>query len=1330
MKRQVKIVVLWFAALTVGSLSAQAQSCPTQWADVEVFYGTFTLKGSGSDSSGATKQQITGGLYAPQIASCIWNAQGKSQMNDLIVLKDTSPCKGGPAVVTANGPGTNSIFTLEIDALAPNSYFTLPSGDVMATCSLCGSPPYSCTTLWGWNGSEIPTAALPASAVILKGSSQFQNPPWGWGTAATDWTYEWNLSPVPDQDCDPCKDKMQGLFGSEISGRNQSLGEDISIVGTPFSLHYESDRQAGRAGADEVAVVDALQLGGWTLNVHHALQPLIMTWCIGGLCTPYATVPKALYLGNGETRTDADVQAAFLLNGKDYLTSEDGNEVFEFDGSTGRHTRTLRPMTGAVRYTFGYDALGYLISVTDASGNVTAIQRDAEQNPTAIVAPFGQKTTLVVDANRYLSQVIDPLGRVTKLSYSSTGLLASLTDPKGQVYSYRYDTYGQLTRHSDPAGGFISLARTVGTNTYSVSEKSAMGVTNGYKAVFSNSSTSTTEQYTDTWPNGLQAKESRTQRSGQISQNLSLPDGSSYRDTLTGDPRWGIQVPIDNGSTITLGSLTMNVTSTRTAALGKAGEPFSLTSQTDTDTVNGRKYTSVFTASSRTYVDTSPAGRKATTVQDSLERISTVQLGTLTPTQYAYDSHGRLSTATQGLRKTTFSYNANGFLASVTDPLGLTNSFTYDADGHVLTATLGDGRVVKFAYDPNNNLTTLIPPGKTAHTLAYNVVNFPSSYTPPAATSSDTTTYSYDKDQNLTTVTRPDAKTIKFNYDTAGRLSSILAPTETINYVYSATTGDLTGASIPTGESLVYGYNGSVPTSSTWSGAVAGSVSRTYNNNFWVALLSVNGAHTITYDYDNDGLLTKAGAMVITRDLNNGLITGTSLGSVTDTRTYNSFGELTRYTAKYNTTTLYAVAYTRDADGRIASKAETINGRTTTYAFTYDNAGRLTGVTQNGTSLSKYTYDTNSNRLSAITSSGTVNGTYDAQDRLLTYGTSSFTYTANGELASEKKGAQTTQYQYDVLGNLISETLPDGMKITYLVDAENHRVAKRVNGTQQTGFLYDGDQIVAELNVSNQIVSQFVYATSSTSPDYVVQGGLFYRIIADQLGSPRLVVNTVTGAVAEQMNYDEFGNVLQDSNAGFQPFGFAGGLKDPYTGFIRFGARDYNPSTGRWAAKDPSLFSGGDTELYGYVLNDPINLTDADGLGGPVWIINNKANAQNYVSPDDTFTVIAHGYPGELTGTKLTPEQVAQGIKDRMGLDRNQIKKIRLVICRAAKGGKRGTNHEKSVQERISKEFNQDSPPHPFVPVEAPETRVGIDSQGNLVTVDRADHPVGPAVLK
>ena len=47
---------------------------------------------------------------------------------------------------------------------------------------------------------------------------------------------------------------------------------------------------------------------------------------------------------------------------------------------------------------------------------------------------------------------------------------------------------------------------------------------------------------------------------------------------------------------------------------------------------------------------------------------------------------------------------------------------------------------------------------------------------------------------------------------------------------------------------------------------------------------------------------------------------------------------------------------------------------------------------------------------------------------------------------------------------------------------------------------------------------------------------------------------------------------------------------------MRFGVRDYDAEVGRWTAADPILFAGGDTNLYGYVLNDPVNWIDPGGL--------------------------------------------------------------------------------------------------------------------------------------
>jgi len=195
------------------------------------------------------------------------------------------------------------------------------------------------------------------------------------------------------------------------------------------------------------------------------------------------------------------------------------------------------------------------------------------------------------------------------------------------------------------------------------------------------------------------------------------------------------------------------------------------------------------------------------------------------------------------------------------------------------------------------------------------------------------------------------------------------------------------------------------------------------------------------------------------------------------------------------------------------------------------------------------------------------------------------------------EAGRTTTYTYDPLGNLLGVTLPEGTQIEYVIDGQHRRIGKKVNGVLTQAFLYRNHlNPVAELDGAGNVVARFVYGTRPHIPDYLIKGGVTYRILTDHLGSPRLIVDTTTGAIAQRLAYDEFGQVTLDTNPGFQPFGFAGGLSDPHTQLLRFGARDYDPFTGRWTTKDPILFAGGDPNLYGYVANDPINLSDPRGF--------------------------------------------------------------------------------------------------------------------------------------
>ncbi len=198
-------------------------------------------------------------------------------------------------------------------------------------------------------------------------------------------------------------------------------------------------------------------------------------------------------------------------------------------------------------------------------------------------------------------------------------------------------------------------------------------------------------------------------------------------------------------------------------------------------------------------------------------------------------------------------------------------------------------------------------------------------------------------------------------------------------------------------------------------------------------------------------------------------------------------------------------------------------------------------------------------------------------------------------------GDLDTLYTYDALGNLTQVDLPDGRIISYVIDGQNRRVGKKVDGILVQGWLFE-DQLnpVAELDGAGNVVARFVYGTRPNVPDYMVKGGVTYRIVSDHLGSPRLVIdesdpNPVT-AVVQRLDYDEFGQVTQDTNVGFQPFGFADGVYDADTGLVRFGARDYDAEVGRWTSKDPIRFGGSQANLYLYANGDAINWVDFNGL--------------------------------------------------------------------------------------------------------------------------------------
>lgn len=880
------------------------------------------------------------------------------------------------------------------------------------------------------------------------------------------------------------------------------------------------------------------------------------------------------------------------------IASPDGGRYYQFN-EQGRHLRTYSTLTGAVLYEFAYTEAGQLESVTDGDGKTTIIQRDGEGNPTGIVSPFGQLTGLSLDVNGFVKILTNPADEKVQIDSSPGGLIEKWTDPRGRISSYEYDSQGLLFRQSDNAGFEQSFVRTPLADGFSVSRTTGMGRTSRYDVQFSPTQV---QSNTNTLPDGSQSQ-------AQIQQS----SGTSQATGVTGmvsqliegaDPRFGMQAPIiETLEVVVPGGPTLSVSSTNEATLRDPADPLSLEGLEGTSTIDGRTTSSSFNAVTRTLVHTSPEGRITSTIVDSLGRVISSQYGDLAPVTASYNNLGQLETLSSGsgesARISQFSYGTDGFRNSITDPLGRTVSYIRDSAGRITIKRLPGNFDVSFTYGATGDLDSITTPNQTQHGFTYNPQGLMASIVPPIVAGTGPTTLDYNDDKQILTITRPGAEQLGFEYDAEGRITSVelsengvTSATYIMSYLVAGQLASITG---PGAQTVSYGYQGELVVSESWGGIVEGSINWTYDNAFRLATELVTGGKTINYAYDDDDLLMGAGAFSITRSANNGLVQTASLGVVDDAWAYNTFGEVESYSAKTNAIPVYEVVYSRDDLGRITNKIESIDGDTNTYDYEYDLRGQLIEVQMDSMVVETYTYDDNGNRVSSLVNSVMSSATYDEQDRLLTYGGNTYDYSASGQLASRTEpGEIVTAYDYDIIGNLRSTILPDSTEIAYDLDGTDRRVQRLADGSVTHRFLYDGIQVVAELDENGASVSQFIYAGGNV-PVYMIKGGIDYRLVTDQVGSVRLVINGSSGAIVQRIDYDSFGNILNDTNPGFQPFGFAGGIYDHDSGLVLFGSRDYDPESGRWTTKDPIGFNGADTNLYRYANNNPVNHADPDG---------------------------------------------------------------------------------------------------------------------------------------
>lgn len=878
--------------------------------------------------------------------------------------------------------------------------------------------------------------------------------------------------------------------------------------------------------------------------------------------------------------------------GKIQIPAADGSQVYEFSFG-GRHERTYDGLTGDVLWEFEYGDESRLTTVTDPLGTETTIERDADGSPVAIVAPDGRRTSLSTTGMGYLDTIAPPAGGDVQCSYDGEGRLTSVRDRNGDTTDYSYESNGRVSELTDARGGTHTLSR---------------------------ERTDAEERLVYTFPTGETRTLTLSRDGNEAVLGISPGDGEirvgadgirqsgfgmEIEAKTTQDERYDIQTLYPGTVTRSWGPHTSTVSSSRTSS-GK-WSPSGVEQLVQTDTVDDtERARTTYRAGEGVTVEADSRTVSATRSDDpDGGRTGRASIPGLAPVETVVDSEGRVTSVRQSAGGTTREITA-AYDGSTDEPSAITMAsgeryeVERDANGSPSELALPGGRTVSYSRTESGRISEIGLPGGSTHGFSWGAGNLLESYDPPVGGS---VSYSYDGNGRVTDISLPTGDTLTHSYDDRGRLASLSTPAGEITYEYAAAgaVGEIAG---PDGQRVSFEYTGPLPSRQQFGGVVSGTVSFEYTNDGRLQRLSVDGGETVTRSFGDGGHPTQVGALSLSRHSDHERVTETSVDAVTDSWSFDDLGDLDTRTTTAGGSTLYDASHETDDSGRLSRLTETVDGTTTTWEYTYDESGRLTAVTRDGSTVETFAYDERDNLTEMTDEAGTTSLGYDSADRLDAAGDRSYSYDEAGRLTTIDGPDGTTALTYDVRDTLTGVQLADGTDIEYVIDPMGRRVGKRVDGSLEVGWLYlDGVRPVAEVDAQGSVTTQFVYGREGTVPDYMVRDGTRYRLVTDHRESVRLVVETSSGEVHQRLEYDAFGRVISDTNPGFQPFGFAGGLYDPDTGLVHFGEREYDPRVGRWTTRDPTGFLGSPLNLYAYAENDPINVRDPHGTSPPVAVI-------------------------------------------------------------------------------------------------------------------------------
>ena len=312
---------------------------------------------------------------------------------------------------------------------------------------------------------------------------------------------------------------------------------------------------------------------------------------------------------------------------------------------------------------------------------------------------------------------------------------------------------------------------------------------------------------------------------------------------------------------------------------------------------------------------------------------------------------------------------------------------------------------------------------------------------------------------------------------------------------------------------------------------------------------------------------------------------------------YDAAGQVTGIVSRAGGVEVAFASYTYNAGGNRVLMTDH-DGR---HLYGYDKAGRLTDVENYGAPGETFAYDAAGNRASDDRAADYV---YDAANRVQTNSLYAYTHDANGNLISriEKASNAQTTYTYDAWQHLTQAVTP-AHKLQYSYDALGRRTTRMVDGAT-VYYVYDGDDIIAELDADGKLINVYTNGPGIDEPLVMTKpgtGSFYYH--ADALGSIKAITDD-NNVQVETYRYKAYGEpALTNALGQALERSCIGNLRmytareyEPETGVYDNRHRYWDPVRGSFIQEDPIGFYSNNTNLYSYAGNNSINLTDPTGL--------------------------------------------------------------------------------------------------------------------------------------